>query len=377
MRKAYNGMNAAVEALRQIDPEVVPAYPITPATGIPEGFSKLVDAKKVTGELITVESEHSALSACVGAAATGVRTATATASQGLAYMFEVLGIASGLKLPILMYVGNRALSAPINIHCDHSDSMAARDQGWIQLYCETAQEVYDLSLIGLKLAECVRLPIMICQDGFITTHTVEPVEIQEDKKVKKYIGDYRNKDGLFNFKKPKTIGHFAMPDVFFEFKEQQERSMKYALKQYSVLQKKYSKLFHKKEYPSVARYKVSQADYVIVCMSSVSGIVKDVVNELREEGFKAGCLKIRMFRPFPSKDVMNALKNVKGVAVLDRSMSFGSMPPLFSEVKNCFLGSIQSYVFGLGGRDIFKENIKEVFKKLAKRNYEEGIRYIK
>ncbi len=375
-RKAMNGMSAAVEALRQIDPDVVAAYPITPTTGIPEGYSKLLADGKVSGDLITVESEHSALSACVGAAACGVRTATASASQGLAYMFEVLGVASGLRLPMLMYVGNRALSAPINIHCDHSDSMATRDQGWIQFYCENAQEVYDLSFIALKLSEEVKLPAMICMDGFITTHTYESVETRADNKIKHFIGSYNPKTSLFNFKKPITLGHFAMPDAYFEFKESQEKAMDLALKKYEVIQKKFSKVCDK-EYPSVARYKVSQADYVIVTSSSTAGLVKDVVDELREEGLKVGCLKIRMFRPFPHRAVVDALKNAKGVAVLDRAMSFGSMPPLFSEIKNSFFGNIQSYVFGLGGKDIFDTDIKDVFRKMEKKDYSEKIRYIK
>lgn len=375
-KKAMNGMSAAVEVLRQIDPEVVAAYQITPTTGIPEGYSKILAEGKVSGELITVESEHSALSACVGAAAAGVRTVTATASQGLAYMFEVLGVASGLRLPMLMYIGNRALSAPINIHCDHSDSMAARDQGWMQFYCENAQEVYDLSFVALRLAEEVKLPVMICMDGFITTHTYEPVETLDDKKIKHFVGSYKAKTTLFDFKKPITLGHFAMPDSYFEFKEGQEKAMELALKKYETIQKKFAKV-RDREYPAVARYKVSQADYVIVTSSSTAGLVKDVVNELRETGLKVGCLKIRMFRPFPHKDVVDALKNAKGVAVLDRSMSFGSMPPLFSEIKNCFFGNIQSYVFGLGGRDIFEDDIKDVFRKMDKKDYNGKIRYIK
>jgi len=191
--KAFTGGNAAVEALRQIDPEVFPSYPITPTTDIPKLYADLVKKGKVTGELINVESEHSALSAAIGASTFGVRATTATSSQSLLYMYEMIPIASGLRLPILMFIGNRAVSAPINIHCDHSDSMSTRDQGWLQIYCETAQEVYDLSFIALKLAETVRLPVMLCQDGFITTHTVEPVEIQDDKKIAKFVGKYNPK----------------------------------------------------------------------------------------------------------------------------------------------------------------------------------------
>lgn len=374
-RKALNGMDSAVEALRQIDPEVVAAYPITPSTGIMEGYSELFEDNKITGELINTESEHSSMSACIGASAAGARTATATSSQGLTYMFELLGIASGMRLPILMYVGNRALSAPINIHCDHSDSMSARDQGWMQIYCETAQEVYDLTFLGLKLAESVNLPIMICQDGFITTHTLEPVKIQDDEKIKEFIGERKPKETLLNIKKPKTFGMYAMPETYFEFKEEQEKAMESALKEYNSIMKKYSKIGDK--YPPIARYKVSQAEFVVVTMSSVSGIVKDVVDDLRSKGIKAGCLKIRLFRPFPHKAVCEALKNAKGVAVLDRSMSFGAMPPLYSEIKNCFIGNIQSYVFGLGGRDIQKQAVFDIFKKLYKKDYEEEMRFIK
>jgi len=371
-----NGQQAAVEALRQIDPEVIAAYPITPTTGIPEEFSKLLEEGKVTGELINVESEHSALSACVGASAVGVRTATATASQGLAYMTEVIPIASGLRLPILMFVGNRALSAPINIHCDHSDSMSVRDQGWIQIYCERAQEVYDMSLIGLRIAEQVKLPVMICQDGFITTHTMEPVLTEEDDKVKKFLGKYKPKNTLLEFKRPKMIGNFTMPEDYMDIKVDQENAMRKASQLYDPTVSQYEKKFSKR-YPSVSHYKTRYAEYIIVTMSSVSGMVKDAVDELREEGFKAGCLKIRLYRPFPFKEVEDALKNAKGVVVLDRSMSFGSKPPLYSDVKNCFIGSMQSYVFGLGGREISKQDIKDVFRKMEVRDYDHTVRFIK
>jgi pyruvate ferredoxin oxidoreductase alpha subunit len=376
MRKALNGAEAATEALRQIDPEVFSAYPITPVTGIAEGLADLASEGRTTGELLPVESEHSALSVCIGASACGARTATATSSQGLLYMFELLGIASGLRLPILMFIGNRAISAPINIHCDHSDSMAAKDSGWLQVYCETAQEVYDLSFIALKLAESASLPIMLCQDGFITTHTLEPVKIIDDAEIKKFIGFHKPKDTLLNTKKPKTMGHFSMPDSYFEFKEAQEKAMSHSIKEYSRIIKKYSRISGEK-YPPIARYKTSRADFIMVSMSSVSGIAKDTVDELRKKGIKVGFLKIRLFRPFPYKAVCEALKNAKGIAVLDRTLSFGSMPPLYSEIKNCFMGNIQPYVFGLGGRDITKEQIHEVFKKLSKKDYEEGTRYIK
>lgn len=371
MKKAMNGMDAAVEALRQIDPEVVAAYPITPSTGIPEGYSNLIKDGKVSGELINVESEHSALSACVGAAASGVRTMTVTSSQGLAYMWEVLGITSGLRLPVLMFIGNRALSAPINIHCDHSDTMGARDQGWLQIYCENAQEVYDLSFIGLKLAEKVKLPIMICQDGFITTHTVEPVVIHDDKKIKEFLGEYKAEKNLL--KEPTTLGYFAMPNSYFEFKEEQEKAMKNALEEYDKISEEYPY----KKYSPIASYKTKDADYVIVVMSSTSGLVKDVVDELREKNIKVGVIKIRLFRPFPYKNIKEVLKNAKSVAVLDRSMSFGAFPPLFSEIKNCFDGKMQSYIYGLGGRDIFKKNIIEVFRKLEEEDYNEEGRLIK
>ncbi|MBW2998324.1 pyruvate ferredoxin oxidoreductase [Candidatus Woesearchaeota archaeon] len=375
-RKALNGNEAAAESLKIIDPEVVAAYPITPTTKVPEKYSELLNEGEVTGDLITVESEHSALSACIGASAMGVRTVTATASQGLMHMYEALSIASGLRLPILMYVGNRAVSSPINIHCDHSDSMAARDQGWIQIYCEKAQEVYDLSFIGLKLAEQVRLPVMICQDGFITTHTLEPVELFDEEELKKFINGYKPKETLLDFKKPKTFGEFSMPDTFFDHKEEQHVAMKNALDQYFKISQQYENKFEVR-YPAVSHYKTRYAEYVIVCMSSVAGLVKDVVDDLRKDGFKAGCLKIRLYRPFPFKEVEDSLKNAKGVAVLDRSISLGSKSPLYEDVKNCFIGSIQPYVFGLGGKEITKEDILEVFKKMELRDYDPLVRLIK
>jgi len=365
MRKPLTGAWAAAEAMRQLKPDVVAAYPITPQTPIVERYAEFVADGVVKTEMIPVESEHSALSAVVGASAAGVRAMTATSSVGLALMWEVVNAASGLGLPIVMNVVNRALSAPINIHCDHSDSMGCRDAGWIQIYSENGQEAYDNTLLATKLAETANVPVMVMQDGFITSHAVEGVDILDDKAVEKFAGKRRDKNGLLG-DNPQSVGPFSLPNSFFEFKIAQEKRTLKAKEIFLNVGMELAKLT-KRKYYFFEPYHIDDADAVIITMSSTAGTTKAVVDKMRKEGKKVGLLKMVLFRPFPYAEVADELKGIKHVAVLDRSFSFGANAPLFGEIKNAINDSdinIHSIVFGLGGRDIFERNIEEIFNSL-------------
>lgn len=358
MKKALTGNGAAAYVMKQIDPDVVAAYPITPSTQIMEDFSQYYADGIVNSELILVESEHSALSACIGASGAGARAMTATSSQGLALMWEMLGITSGLRLPIVMNVVNRSLSSPINIHCDHSDSMGARDQGWIQIYSENPQEVYINNLIALKLAEKVKLPVMVCQDGFITSHCVTGVEVLDDNKAKNFIKEYNPKESLL--KSNITIGSLALPDYYFEIKKQVYNAFLDAEKEFIKIDKELNKIL-KHNTGLFEEYMLKDADTAIVVMSSAAGAVKEAINELRNKGKKVGLLKIRLFRPFPYKAVKRALEHIKNIIVLDRSISPGSDAPLYLDVKNALGRNVKSAIFGLGGRNIYESDIKKLF----------------
>ncbi len=371
-KKPLTGAEAASLAMKQINPDIVAAYPITPQTDIMHSFSQYVADGKVDTELIRVESEHSAMSACVGASAAGARVMTASSSQGIALMHEIIYIASSTRLPIVMNVVNRALSGPINIHCDHSDTMAERDSGWIQLYCETAQEVYDLTILALKIAEQkdILLPTMVCQDGFITSHAVEPVKTLDDKKIKKFIKEYKPESPLLDVNNPISIGPIDFYDYYFEHKRQQVDAMEKTRKFYPKIAKEFKKISGK-YYDIVEEYKLKDADYVIVVMSSTAGTTKEVIDELRKQGKKVGLLRIRMFRPFPEEVIVKKLKGKKAVAVLDRAASFGAEAPLFSEVRAAFYEEknkpkMFSYVFGLGGRETRPNMIEKVFNEIEK-----------
>ncbi len=368
MIKALSGAQAVAEAMRQINPEVVAAYPITPQSPIMETFAKFVNDGLVDTELIRVESEHSAMSAVIGASAAGARAMTATSSVGLALMFEVVNAASGLRLPIVMSVVNRALSSPINIHCDHSDSMACRDAGWIQIYSENPQEAYDHTILGVKLAERVLLPVMIMQDGFITSHSVERVEIIEDNIVKNFVGEYKPKYSLLLSDKPITIGALQLYDYFFETKRQQEEAMEMARKEYEKIAKELSKITGR-NYDFIEKYQLDDAEVAIVALSSAASTTKVVIDKLRKKGKKVGLLRVRVFRPFPYDEVREALRKIKFIGVLDRSFSFGANAPLMSEIINSLYGldnppKIQSYIYGLGGRELYERDIEEAFMQL-------------
>ena len=377
-RIALTGGAAAAEALRQINPDVAPVYPITPQTPIIEGFAKFEADGKVDTEIITVESEHSAMSAAIGASAAGARTITATSSQGLALMNEVLYIASGTRLPILMLVSARALSAPINIHGDHSDVMGARDGGWIQIFSENAKEVYDNTIIGMKLAEKVEFPVMVIMDGFTTSHSVEILETLPDEVVEKFVGKFNPSRSLLDLDNPVTFGPVSLPDSYFEFKIEQSKAIFDAKDEYLKIVKDFASVSGR-SYDIFEKYKTEDAEHIIVLMGSTVGTAKNVVDELREQGKKVGLLKIKLFRPFPYKEVAEILKNAKNVAVMDRAISFGSVPPLYSEIINSvfsFQLSVFSYVYALGGRDIFAENIESVFEDMIKGEKFEGTKYL-
>lgn len=367
----FTGDQAVAYAMKQIEPDVVAAYPITPQTEIVMNFSEYVANGEVSTEMIPVESEHSAMSACVGAAAAGGRTMTATSANGLALMWEIVYIAASTRLPIVMPVVNRALSAPINIHCDHSDTMGARDSGWIQIYCENAQEAYENTILAVRIAEHknILLPVMVCQDGFITSHGVEGVELFDDKIVKSFIGEYKSEYSLLDVDRPVTYGPLDLPDYYFEHKRQESEAMKNALKVIPEVFKEFEKTFGR-IYDFIETYKLEDAEIAVIALSSTAGTVKFVVDELRKKGIKAGLLRPRVFRPFPKQNLVNALKNVKTVAVLDRSETFSAEGgPLYTEIKAALYDSnikpfVVNYIYGLGGRDVFPEDIKKVYEDL-------------
>lgn len=374
------GGTAAAEFLCQANPDVMAVYPITPQTPIVEVFAKKKADGKVSTEIIQVESEHSAISAVIGASAAGARAVSATSSQGLAYMNEILYMASGLRLPIFMYVSARALSAPINIHGDHSDVMGARDTGWIQIFSENVQETYDNGFLAMKLSEKVRLPVMAIMDGFHTSHTVERINIYEKKDVKVFLGEYNPEESLLNFKDPASFGFLALQNSYFDFKVKQQEAFREALAEYKKVCGEFKEKFGK-SYDYFEKYKMEDAEYAIVIAGSSTGTAKEAVDKLRNEGEKVGILKIKLFRPFPYDNISNALRSLKGIAVLDRSMSFGSVAPIYSDIVNSLFSAkssvpVQSYVYGLGGRDIFQKDIEKVFRDLIKWKFSKEVKYI-
>lgn len=369
---AVNGDTAIAMAWKQINPDVVAAYPITPQTIIVEAFSDYVHDGQVDTEYVCAESEHSALSICVGSSAAGARVATATASAGLAFMWEMLYIASSMRTPIVMAIANRTLSGPINIHCDHSDAMGARDSGWIQIFGENVQEAYDNTVMAFRIAEHmkVRLPTMTCIDGFIITHALERFEPLEDEAVKKFIGRYEAVRPLLDLKNPTTYGPIAMPDYYFEIKYQLATAMEEAVAVTRKVMEEFGELSGRK-YDLVEGYHLDDAEYVIVAMGSTAGTLRFVVDKLRADGKKVGSLKIRLFRPFPAEDVAKMLKGKKAVAVMDRAMSPGTGGALYSDILQSVhdlkdAPKVTNYVYGLGGRDVMPGQLTEVFEDLMK-----------
>lgn len=369
---ALTGGYAAAYALKQIEPDVMPIYPITPQTPIIETYAKFVADGEVETEMIEVESEHSAMSAAIGASAAGARTVTATSSQGLAYMHEMLYIASGMRLPILMVVAARALSAPLSIHGDHSDVMGSRDAGWVQIFCENPQEVYDKTIIGMKLAEKTQLPVMVIMDGFNTSHSVENLEILDNKVVKKFVGEYQPEKSLLDVENPVTYGPVALQEHYFEFKIDQTEAMAKVTKEYENIAEEFEKISGRR-YNLFEEYKIKNAKKVLVLIGSVAGTAKDAIDDLQKKDEKVGLLKIELFRPFPFSEIATALKNAEEIIVMDRAMSIGSHPPLFSEIvvslQNNNDQKISSIVYGLGGRDVFKKQIERILDGKVKDNY--------
>lgn len=368
---ARTGNEAMAEAMRQINPDVVAAYPITPATEIMQIFSTFVADGMVDTELITVESEHSAMSACIGASAAGARVMTGTSSQGLIYMAEMLFIAAGLRYPIVLAEVNRALSAPINIHCDHSDSMAVRDSGWIQIFSENAQEAYDNMIQAVRIAENsdVLLPAMVTTDGFIISHGMEAVQLLPDAKVKEFVGEYKPEHTLLDVDNPITIGALDFTDYYFEHRRQMVAGMEAAKKVVLQVGKEFGEKFGR-AYGFFDPYRLDDADVAIVALGSTAGTSRAAVDMLRNEGIRAGLLKLRVFRPFPADELINALAHVKAVAVMDRSDTLaGTGGPLFHEVRSSFYDRadrpvITDTIYGLGGRDITPEEIADIFRRL-------------
>ena len=359
------GGEAVAHAMRQVDPDVVPVYPITPQTPIIQTFAKFVADGHARSEIVNVESEHSAMSASIGAALAGARTMTATSSQGLALMAEVVYIAASMRAPIVMALGNRALSGPINIHCDHSDSMLIRDSGVVQLFAENAQEAYDLTVIAPRLAEHpdVLLPVLVCQDGFTITHSAEPVALLPDEAVPAFVRDYFIPHPVLEVSRPTTQGPFAMPDYYFEFRRQQAAAIEAAEAVFEEVAAEFA-LLTGRSYGVIEEYRLEGASRAIVALGSSAGTVKDVVDELRDAGERVGLLKIISFRPFPAAAVARALAHVESVTVLDRADSPGGAPPLRAEVASALYGSgceLDGAVYGLGGRDLHPTDIRAVF----------------
>lgn len=368
---AVTGNEAVANALRQVNPDVCAAYPITPQTDIMQRFSGFVANGKVDTEIILVESEHSAMSACVGASAAGGRVITATSSQGLALMWEILFIAAGTRLPIVMPVVNRALSAPLNIHGDHSDSMGARDSGWIQLYSENAQEAYDNTIQAFRIAEHmdIRLPVMVCMDGFIISHSIERIEYLDDEVVKNFVGEYKQLYPLLDVEHPVSYGPLILPDLYMEYKRAQHEVMTRVSKVVLDVAADFEKISGRK-YGLFESYRLDDAEIALVILNSAAGTAKDVVDEFRDRGIKAGLLKPRLFRPFPYKEVAKALKSAKAICVMDRADSFGGFGPLHMEIASALMmnGSrpiLINKIYGLGGRDFLPEHAETVLNELV------------
>ena len=370
-RDRLSGNEAVAEALRQINPDVFPAFPITPSTEIPQYFSSFVANGKVDTEFIPVESEHSSMSAAIGASAAGARALTATSSCGLAFMWEELYIAASNRLPLALALVNRALSGPININCDHSDSMGARDSGWIQMYAENNQEAYDNMVQAFRISEHkdVKLPIIICQDGFITSHAVENIELLEDEEVRSFVGEYEPENYLLNPDCPMAVGPYSVTDYYMEAKRNQAEGMRHVEQVVLDVAEEFAQLSGRK-YGLFEAYRLEDAERAVVMIGSAAGTTKDAIDRLREKGEKVGLLKIRLYRPFPADAIAEALKNVKAVAVMDRAEGYSNHGgPLGADVMAALFRArsaalAANIIYGLGGRDVRVEDMEQVFEDL-------------
>ena len=364
---AKTGNEAMAEAMRQINPDVVAAYPITPATEIVQIFSTFVNDGKVDTIFVPTESEHSAISACIGAAAGGARVMTSTSSQGLALMHEILYITAGLRLPMVICEVNRALSAPINIHCDHSDTMGSRDAGWIQIFSEDSQEAYDQTILAMKISEELFFPVMVTTDGFIISHAMSRLEVFDDKEVQSYVGEHKTPYNVLDIDNPITVGSLVLQDYYMEIKTQQAHEMMKAKEKIKELYADFNKKM-KSNYSIIEEYFMEDAEFAIVALGSTAGTARYLCEKLREKGEKVGVVKPRIFRPFFAPEMVAILENVKGIAVLDRSdMMSSTGGHLFNELKSSFYRNskqpaMKDYIYGLGGRDITVGDIENVLK---------------
>lgn len=369
VKDRMSGNEAIAVAMRQINPDVMGAFPITPSTEIPQYFSKYIADGKVDTEFVAVESEHSAMSTCIGASAAGARAITATSSAGLALMWELLYVASSARLPITMAVVNRALTGPININNDHSDSMGCRDTGWIQLYAENNQEAYDNYIQAMPIAEACRLPIMVCQDGFITSHAVENIELLDDADVKAFVGQYEPENYLLKAENPLAVGPYGVSPYYMEVKKAQAEAMKEAKSRILEVGEAYGKLSGRK-YGFFEEYRMEDAEAAVVVLGSSAGTGKDAVDLLREDGKKVGLIKLRVFRPFPMEELAAALSRVKAVAVMDKCEGFSACGgPVFAETRSALYDLPErpmavGYVYGLGGRDVTIATYEEIYGEL-------------
>lgn len=373
IKTRMSGNEAVAHAIRQINPDVMPAFPITPSTEIPQFVSSMIANGEIDTEFIPVESEHSAMSAAIGASAAGARTLTATSSCGLALMWEVLYVAASDRLPIAMAVVNRGLSGPLNINAEHSDSMGARDSGWLQIYAENNQEVYDNFLQAYRIAEHpdVMLPVMICQDGFITSHAVENITLWEDEPIRKFVGEYRPEHYLLREDESMAVGPYALSPFCMEAKKAQAEAMKNAKQVILDVAREFEEITGRK-YGFFEGYRLEDAEYAVVAIGSVCGTAKDAVDALRKKGVKAGLLKIRVFRPFPAEEIAAALRGCKAIAIMDRAEGYnGNGGPLGADVTAAlYRGKCRAetvnIVYGLSGRDVRFEDMVGVYEDLEK-----------
>jgi len=373
MKERMSGNEAVAHAIKQINPDVMPAFPITPSTEIPQFVSTMISNGEIDTEFIPVESEHSSMSAAIGSEAAGARTLTATSSCGLAFMWEVLYVAASNRLPIMMEVVNRALSGPININAEHSDSMGARDSGWLQIYAENNQEAYDNTIQAYRIAEHkdVMLPIMVCQDGFITSHAVENIELLPTDAVRDFVGTYNPEHYLLKEDEKMAMGPYAISPYCMEAKRAQAQGMINAKEVILKVAKEFEEMSGRK-YGFYEGYALEDAEYVIVAIGSVCGTIKDAIDALREKGVKAGLLKIRVFRPFPGKEFAQALRGAKAIAIFDRAEGYNANGGAIGAelttalFKDKSTASVVNIIYGLSGRDVKTSDIERVYEKLEK-----------
>ena len=368
----WDGNMAACQAMRQAQIDVVAAYPITPSTPIVQNYGTFVSNGYIDGEFLLVESEHAAMSACVGAAAAGGRVATATSSQGFALMVEVLYQASGMRLPIVLNLVNRALASPLNIHGDHSDMYLGRDAGWINLCAMNPQDAYDLNLLAFKIAEDmrVRIPVIVNQDGFLCSHTAQNVRPLSDEQAYSFIGEYKEKNSLFNFEHPATYGAQAEEEWHYEHKAQLHNALMHSQ---AVIEEAFSafKALTNREHKIVETYDMDDAEVAIFALGTTAESARVAAKTARKNGIKAGVVSLKVFRPFPYALVGDALKHTKAVGIMDKSLPAGAMGALFNEVGAALYQVLDSahpvlsnYIYGLGERDITQVDLVEIFKEL-------------